>query len=65
MADMLIRDVPDDVVAAIDAQALRLGLVAKCLRTPSAGRKRRPVPIGPSEFVTLPVAPACDPQRPR
>jgi len=26
MADMLIRDVPDDVVAAIDAQALRLGL---------------------------------------
>lgn len=26
MADMLIRDVPDDVVAAIDAHARRLGL---------------------------------------
>lgn len=26
MTDMLIRDVPDDVVAAIDAQASRLGL---------------------------------------
>ena len=26
MADMLIRDVPDDVVAAIDARASRLGL---------------------------------------
>lgn len=26
MADVLIRDLPDDVVAAIDAQASRLGL---------------------------------------
>lgn len=26
MADVLIRDLPDDVVAAIDAQAARLGL---------------------------------------
>jgi hypothetical protein len=26
MADLLIRDVPDDVVAAIDADARRLGL---------------------------------------
>lgn len=26
MADLLIRDVPDDVVAAIDADAVRLGL---------------------------------------
>ena len=26
MADILIRDVPDDVVAAIDAKAKRLGL---------------------------------------
>ncbi len=26
MADVLIRDVPDDVVAAIDAQAARLGI---------------------------------------
>jgi hypothetical protein len=26
MTDMLIRDVPDDVVAAIDAHASRLGL---------------------------------------
>ena len=26
MADLLIRDVPDEVVAAIDAQARRLGL---------------------------------------
>jgi plasmid stability protein len=26
MADLLIRDVPDDVVAALDARATRLGL---------------------------------------
>jgi hypothetical protein len=26
MGDVLIRDVPDDVVAAIDARAVRLGL---------------------------------------
>jgi hypothetical protein len=26
VADMLIRDVPDDVVAAVDARASRLGL---------------------------------------
>lgn len=26
MTDLLIRDVPDDVVAALDAQARRLGL---------------------------------------
>jgi len=26
VADLLIRDVPDDVVAAIDADAVRLGL---------------------------------------
>jgi hypothetical protein len=26
MTDLLIRDVPDDVVAAIDAKAMRLGL---------------------------------------
>lgn len=26
MADVLIRDLPDDVVAAIDAQAARLGI---------------------------------------
>ena len=26
MADILVRDLPDDVVAAIDAQAARLGL---------------------------------------
>jgi hypothetical protein len=26
MTDMLIRDVPDDVVAAVDARARRLGL---------------------------------------
>jgi hypothetical protein len=26
MADMLIRDVPDDVIAALDAHARRLGL---------------------------------------
>jgi plasmid stability protein len=26
MADMLIRDVPDDVVAALDARASRMGL---------------------------------------
>jgi plasmid stability protein len=26
MTDMLIRDVPDDVVAAVDARASRLGL---------------------------------------
>ena len=26
MTDMLIRDVPDDVIAAVDARATRLGL---------------------------------------
>ncbi len=26
MTDMLIRDVPDDVLAAVDARAVRLGL---------------------------------------
>jgi hypothetical protein len=26
MTDMLIRDVPDDVIAAVDARAARLGL---------------------------------------
>ena len=26
MSDLLIRDVPDDVLAAIDARAIRLGL---------------------------------------
>jgi plasmid stability protein len=26
MADLLIRDVPDDVIAAVDARASRLGL---------------------------------------
>jgi plasmid stability protein len=26
MTDMLIRDVPDDVIAAVDARAGRLGL---------------------------------------
>lgn len=26
MTDMLIRDVPDEVIAAVDAQAARLGL---------------------------------------
>ena len=26
MADLLVRDVPDDVVAALDAHAARLGL---------------------------------------
>jgi hypothetical protein len=26
MTDMLIRDVPDDVIAAVDARAVRLGL---------------------------------------
>jgi hypothetical protein len=29
MTDVLIRDVPDDVIAAVDAHARRLGLVAQ------------------------------------
>ena len=29
MTDLLIRDVPEDVVAAIDGKARRLGLLAK------------------------------------
>ena len=32
MADLLIRDVPDDVVAAIDAKARRAGLCGTGVR---------------------------------
>ncbi len=45
MADLLIRDVPDEIVAALDAHARRLGLsrseylrrrIAQDVRTPEA-----------------------------
>lgn len=42
MTDILIRDVPDDVVAAIDAKAARLGLSrAEYLRR-ALERERKP-----------------------
>lgn len=50
MADILIRDVPADVVAAIDARAARVGLSrAEYLRR-ALGRERTPAPD--SEAVT-------------
>ena len=43
MTDILIRDVPDDVLAAIDAKAKRVGLSrAEYLRR-ALGRERVPV----------------------
>lgn len=49
MADVLIRDLPDDVVAAIDANARRLGLSRnEYLRRHLAGEvraKRGPVTV--------------------
>lgn len=44
MTDILIRDVPDDVVAAIDAKAARVGLSrAEYLRR-ALERERTPAP---------------------
>lgn len=44
MTDILIRDVPDDVVAAIDAHAQRAGLTrAEYLRRLLADQQRPPV----------------------
>jgi hypothetical protein len=46
MTDILIRDVPDDVVAAIDANAGRLGLSrTEYLRRTVAQAARRPATV--------------------
>lgn len=45
MADMLVRDVPDDVVAALDARAGRLGL--RAVNTCGAGWPRTTTPQSP------------------
>ena len=46
MTDVLIRDVPDDVVAAIDADAQRLGLSRSEYLRRTLARERRPaVPV--------------------
>jgi hypothetical protein len=42
MSDVLIRDVPDDVVAAIDANARRLGLSRSEYLRRALARERRP-----------------------
>lgn len=42
MSDVLIRDVPDDVVAAIDANALRLGVSRTEYLRRALARERRP-----------------------
>lgn len=49
MTDVLIRDVPDDVVSAIDAQAKRLGLS----RTEYLRRQMRRVASTSDEPVTV------------
>ncbi|MGI9052952.1 MAG: type II toxin-antitoxin system VapB family antitoxin [Ilumatobacteraceae bacterium] len=41
MADVLIRDIPDDVLAAIDAQAKRSGLSRTEYLRRTLGRERR------------------------
>lgn len=41
MADVLIRDIPDDVLAAIDAQAQRAGLSRTEYLRRTLGRERR------------------------
>ncbi|WP_304524634.1 antitoxin [Dactylosporangium sp. AC04546] len=46
MTDLLIRDVPDDVVAAIDANAGRLGLSrTEYLRRTLTQAAHRPAPV--------------------
>ena len=42
MSDVLIRDVPDEVVAAIDANARRLGLSRTEYLRRTLARERRP-----------------------
>jgi hypothetical protein len=42
MSDVLIRDVPDDVVAAIDANARRVGLSRSEYLRRALARERRP-----------------------
>lgn len=43
MSDLLIRDVPDDVVAAIDANARSLGLSRTEYLRRALARERRPM----------------------
>jgi hypothetical protein len=42
MSDILIRDVPDDVIAAVDASARRLGLSRTEYLRRALARERRP-----------------------
>jgi Antitoxin FitA-like, ribbon-helix-helix len=55
MGDILIRDVPDDVVAAIDAQAQRAGLSRSeyLRRTLSRERSIGPRPVSVADLATF------------
>ena len=55
MTDILIRDVPDDVIAAIDAKAKRLGLsrTAYLRRALAHERVQHPGPVTPEHLERL------------
>lgn len=54
MADLLIRDVPDDVVAAVDAHAGRLGLSrSEYLRRTLAREQRVAEPVSLDDLSRL------------
>ena len=69
MTDVLIRDVPDDVIAAVDARAGRLGLsrseyVRRRLAQDAAagerrGERRATWPGSPRSSVTWPIRRSC------
>lgn len=51
MTDVLIRDVPDDVIAAVDAHAARLGLSrSEYLRRRLAQDMTSPGPVGTEDL---------------
>lgn len=52
MTDVLIRDVPDDVLAAIDARAARLGLSRSAYLRRTLARER-PVAVGEMSVADL------------
>jgi len=54
MSDVLIRDVPDDVIAAIDANARRLGLSRSEYLRRTLARERRPAgSVGVGDLVSF------------
>jgi plasmid stability protein len=53
MADILIRDVPDDVLAALDAKAKRLGLSRSEYVRRQLAADARGVPVSANDFATF------------